>query len=498
MSCLLPSNPRRVRWLAILILWAGFALRAWNLGAASLWIDEVVTANRAKFPLKDSLGSIMMAGNQVPFYYLLLRGFPTHNEMLLRLPSAFAGTISIALVMLTADRLYRNERLAVLAGALLAFNPLHIWLSRMARSYTLLLALSLLASYAFLEILRGERSRTVWTLFILSSAAAYLTHYFGLILLFAQLAFLLVYRRANWYVISRWAAAQFTAITPFLLWFLPLVLIDLFYPGTLIGKGVSWIPQPHLSDLPLTLGNMAVGFDGSQSWTFLPALFAAAILIATGLIYAFRRTDIYLYWFLLAISLPLAVFVVSTIKPLYVDRYFSIGLPAVLLLMLYGWQRLRYAALRWVLVGIILLTGAGSVLFILRQGADEKTDWRGVAAYIRQTHRPGDGLLFEASHLREPFEYYFGTDNMDALRPMTLSEAGNFGLPAMPKLARLWVVYPNPYIDTHRQGALPDFDPFAPGASRMGDWLIEHRTAIIAQRDFNGIKLFLLSMEDGP
>ena len=486
------SNAPLFPWSQVLILWVGFVLRTWHLGAASFWIDEVVTANRVHRPLINSLGSIVGAGNQVPFYYLLLRGFPTSNELLLRLPSAFAGTLSIALIMLIAAHLYHDHRLTLLSGALLAFNPLHIGLSRMARSYALLIVLSLLASYLFIQLLGNNQSRPKWIVFVLSSAAAYLTHYFGLILLFAQFAFLLLSQYVPSHFKRHWLVAQCTAIAPFLLWFLPVVIIDLFRPGQLIGKGVAWIPAPHWSDLPLTFGNLAVGYDGS-SRLFIPGFLAAMILLITGWFYTLRRADTEcswnLYWFALAVPLPLVAFLASPIKSLYVDRYFSIGLPAILLFIVYGWKHFPYPALGRVLVMIILMTGAGASSAALQPGHIEKADWRDLAAYLQKVYRPGDGILFQADHLREPLEYYFGTGSIQVL---TLSEKDALDFS---ELHRLWVVYPNPYIDVHRQGALPDFDPFTPGAGPMGDWLIAHRTAIIAQHDFNGIKLFLILTE---
>jgi 4-amino-4-deoxy-L-arabinose transferase-like glycosyltransferase len=475
----------------LLILWVGFVLRTWNLGAASLWIDEVVTANRVHFSFADSLGSIIGAGNQVPFYYLLMRSFPTYNEFLLRLPSAFAGMLSIALIMLIAADLYHDQTVTLLAGALLAFSPMHIWLSRMARAYALLIALSLLVSYLFIDMLETNPSRPKWIAFVLGSTATYLTHYFGLILLFTQLVFLLVCRRATSRFKRCWIVVQCIAVAPFLLWFLPLAIIDLLKPGHLIGKGTGWVPHPHALDLLLTFSNMAIGYDGSRLWGYLPGLLAALTLLCNGLIHTFRRANTWnLYWFTLAIPLPLIVYLVSGVKPLYVDRYFSIGLPAVLMLMVASWQRLPCSALRWLTVGTILLTEVSSVGFTLQKGRDEKTDWRGLAAYVRISYQPGDSILFEAKHVREPFEYYFGT--LDDSAVQTLSEPAG---PGVSLSVRLWAVYPDPRADVHRQGALPDFDPFSPGVSQMGDWLIEHRTTIFEQRDFNGIKLFLIGTE---
>jgi len=56
----------------------------------------------------------------------------------------------------------------------------------------------------------------------------------------------------------------------------------------------------------------------------------------------------------------------------------------------------------------------------------------------------------------------------------------------------VWVIYRNPIEDVHRVGAMPDFDPFDPTLSPMGEWLSERRSQVVAQRKFNGVRILLL------
>nr|MBP8974772.1 hypothetical protein [Anaerolineae bacterium] len=109
-------GPRYFLAGALLIMVIGLVLRLWNLGSASLWTDEVLTAIRAQAPFRESLKSIMSSGNQTPVYFLSLRLFPNSTETLLRLPSALFGLLGVALLMAVTLRLYRNPEMALWAG----------------------------------------------------------------------------------------------------------------------------------------------------------------------------------------------------------------------------------------------------------------------------------------------------------------------------------------------------------------------------------------------
>lgn len=488
------SNTPRWSWpLALLILLAGFGLRVWQVGEASLWYDEILTEARAQARLDRCLTMVLESGNQTPLYFVSLHLFPTGNELLLRFPSVLAGVTGIALMMHVTRRLYGRHDLALIAGALLAFNPYHIWLSRTARPYALLFVLALLASYAFLLLLRGQRSRTVWTVFTLGSMAAYMTHYFAAGLPLAQYALFAFILRGNRGFFRRWMRAQVIAGVPLLIWVYALMQQEQ------VAFGIGWIPRPGPEDVPLTFWNMLVGYDGALHWYLVPGLLAAGIGLAVGLAKAVRqraKDRVDFYWFWLVIAPLVLAFAVSVVRPLYVDRYFMILLPALLLIMLRGWQSMPPPRWTLVLAGLVMTSGASSVLITVDEGRDQKEDWRGAAQVIAQERQPGDALLLEAPITLLMLRRYLEDAGMPyAWLEGDVPPADQYGEP----VRRVWAIYRNPRDDGHRQGVLPAFDPFAPDDSLMPDWLIPRREQVIAQREFHGVTVLLVDVEDmGP
>jgi mannosyltransferase len=485
-----PSRLRPFFWCAAaLILLAGLGLRVWQLGKASLWYDEVLTETRAQASAGQFFTRVLESGNQTPLYFATLHLFPTGREFLLRLPSALAGAAGIALLMFVALRVYGNATLALVAGALLAFNPYHIWLSRTARPYALLFVFSLLASYFFLALLRGERSRANWTGFTLSSMAAYTTHYFAAALPLAQYILFAFILRGNRGFFRRWLRAQIVAGIPLAIWIVALLRRES------VAFGIGWIPRPGLEDIPLTLWNMLLCYDGSLPWYLVPGLLAAALGLVPGLVYAVRerksnRVDFYWFWLITA---PLAAaFVASLVRPLYVDRYFMFFLPALLLLTARGWKRLPRPAWSVGLAVIVVVVGASSVVITLDRGHDQKEDWRAAAAYVERARLPGDGLLAEAPVTLVVFLRYF--EDLEMPRAWLLEDSSELAESYDEHVQRVWAIYRNPNEDGHIQGVLPGFDPFAPGDSPMAGWLIERRDQVLDRKEFNGVSVLLVDV----
>ncbi len=236
------KRPRYFGVVAALVLMLGSVLRLWRLGAASLWLDEVWTDLSTNGSVHQTLVRILELGNQTPIYFVSLHLFPRDTEFLLRLPSALFGIIGIALMMAVTLRLYQDYDLALWAGALLAFNPYHIWLSRTARPYAMLFVFSLLASYYFVVLLRDDHSRRDWILFVLFSTAAYMTHYFAVALPLAQyVIFAFVLRRKRRFF-RRWMVAQMIAGLPLIVWIYALSRQDV------VSVGIGWIPAPNWKD----------------------------------------------------------------------------------------------------------------------------------------------------------------------------------------------------------------------------------------------------------
>lgn len=481
------ARPRYFYLRAAAVVLVGLILRLWDVSAASLWTDESLTALRAQSPLRVSLDSIMGSGNQTPFYFMLMRLLPNETDLALRLPSVLLGTLGIALVIAVAVSLYGQYRLGMWAGILLAVNPFHVWLSRTARPYTLVFVLALVIAYLFLMMIRGRRSRLIWAGFIAASAAAYVTHYTLLALTGAQFVVLVVLLRSEVRFIKQWIAAQAVAVIPLLVWLSFLVR----YPIE-VGPDPEWVPVPTWEDIPLTLWNMTLGYDGAQAWFVGLGLMLAITGLVIGVLHALaeRRSSPEGFFWMLLFLLPLGIVygISTTIVSFYVDRYFMVFLPALLFLIPLGWQRISPAMWQLVLVVIVLLS-CESILVTMRSGSYQRSDWHGVAEYLEREVRADDVLLLERDNQDLVFSRYF--QPAEESRPQ---EVLLWNLTRDLSNTRVWAIYRNPVEDVHRFGKMPNFDPFDPALSQMGEWLAANRNYAVHIESFNGVKVIRLDI----
>jgi mannosyltransferase len=491
-------GPRYFIGGVILVMLVGFALRIWNLGGASLWTDEAFTAFRAEAPFKQSLASLMATGNQTPLYFWVMRLVPHSTDTLLRLPSALLGLVGIGLMMLLVVRLYRDREMALWAGALLAVNPFHVWLSRTARPYSMLFVLALLITYFFLMLLRGNHSRAMWVGFTASSMIAYATHFTSVALPAAQYILFAFMLREKHKMFRRWIVAQVVAAVPALVW----VYIALSQPVKIVSE---WIPRPGLRDIPLTLWNMTLGYDGVFKWYLVPGLMIATLGLVLGMGYAVnerRQNTRNFLWFWVIVIAIIPVFIMSRfIVSIYVDRYFTVILPGLLLLIIWGWM--HYSRQVWrVALAIMIATGMYTVLFSFYDGSYQRSDWRGAADFVAERYQPGDVILLERDNTLEAFDHYytvskFVIDSPVKSQMVMLTETPD--TTAIEQSARrIWVVYRDPNEDVHRMGLMPDFNPFDPKLAPMGAWLSARRDEVVEQRSFNGIRILLVDPHQSP
>jgi mannosyltransferase len=485
-------------WLFVLfILISGFAIRMIDLNGASLWVDEAYTQLWMRAPADRFFPLILEDGVHVPLYFIILRLFPHDGETLLRLPSALEGLVGIALLIGVVRRLYHNDRLALGAGALLAYNPFHIWFSRGARPYALLFVLSLLSSYYFLLLLQNQRSRKNWVIFTLSSMAAYMTHYFAATLPMAQYIVFAFFLRRKRRVFRVWMVAQAIAAIPVFAWLIALTQQDV------VRMNITWIQHPGVADLFLSIWNMTLDYSGGLTWYVGVGLGAVLIGLLPGLYFGFRdrQSDMVdFYWFWLLVVPLVATLVFSLlVRPLYVDRYFMVSLPALLILIAYGWTRVPVKRLSQVGLAAVVVIAIGNVFTTLHDGTDERQGWREAAQYVDEEYQPSDGFLMSSQLAVLSFSLY--SDNQDLLDRTVLfdlPEAGPDGAPVRGEwetpVSRLWVVYNNPDETLHNEGVIPNKDPFDDNGFDMSQWLNERRDQIVSRRDFHGVTVFLVDV----
>jgi 4-amino-4-deoxy-L-arabinose transferase-like glycosyltransferase len=518
----LPAGTARIRQprppyfllLVVLILLAATLFRTWDLAEVSLWGDENSSMRRQENSFTEMMHNVIVNGTQVPLYYVVVHYFPSDNPVLLRLPSVLTAIVGIALFIMVIDRLYGRPRLALWAGALLAFNPYHIWLSRQARFYPQLFLLCLLSSFFFLAMIHRRRTTLMWVTFTLATAGAYLTHYFGIVLPVAQYLYMFAVVRKDRRFFFQWFVAQGLALAPAVGWFVYARL----QPKTTYG--ITWIPEPELSTVPTSIANFTTGYTGTFEWYYMPALLLALIGIGVGIAYVilqWQSQPISLYWLFLVFP-PLLLIYLYTVAYLdlsiYMDRYFMGILPGAIMLMLLGWYHLLDEQ-RHLLVGVavvFLLSNTASLYDTWRHNQHEMYDFAAAAQLFEQKQQPGEGLIFIPPGTSDIFERYSPireeSDNYFLAAHLLLEEdaqdvdvllARQEHLEGM-KLRRVWVFYRNPNINAHRTLVQGDWDPFEPSRfadadSGAYDWLRTYRENLILHEHLNGIQVLLFEYE---
>lgn len=226
------------RWLPLgaLLLFAAL-VRLPTLGLQDFWFDEAFTPVHVLHPsIVATMETMAHTENTPPLWYVIVwawtRVFGT-GVVAMRLVSALAGIAVVAVVYEIAREL-AGRRVAIVAGAIAAANPLFVWYSQEARAYELYTLTAALSILCFVRAERVPNARRM-ALFALTGCLALLSHYFAVFLLVPMSLWLLRRRERR-----RVAAPAVGAIAVVGLALIPLVLSQ----G---GKGTQWIGEWALS-----------------------------------------------------------------------------------------------------------------------------------------------------------------------------------------------------------------------------------------------------------
>jgi mannosyltransferase len=263
--------------LAAVLLFAAL-VRLPTLGLQSFWFDEAFTPVHVLHPsIVASMETMAHTENTPPLWYVLIwvwtRIFGT-GVVAMRMVSALAG-IALVAVVYEIGRELVGRRVAVIAAALTAANPLFVWYSQEARAYELY---ALTAALAILCFIRAERvpSARRMALFALTGCLALLSHYFAVFLL-VPMSLWLLRRRERW----RAGVPAVGAIAVVGVALIPLVLSQ----G---GKGTQWIGEWALrSRIEAVPQYYLTGYSGAPLGHGVELLVALPLIV--GLAWGLRR-----------------------------------------------------------------------------------------------------------------------------------------------------------------------------------------------------------------
>ncbi len=247
---------REAWWVALLLAVAlgALGIRIATLGSEPFWLDETCTA---AFDT-GTLGSVVTAYAKdihPPLYGVLLHAWRTvvgGSEKALRGYSTLWSIVGLLVAALLTRDITGSRPAALMAGLLVAVNPLDIWYAQEARMYAQAAALmAMLAWLLWHWIHTGGRTGRSWisaTAFGLLSTMLLYTHYVAAVVVASQVLVTVTI----FCVRRRWrdAALLLGAASASAVLFLPWVaFVHRFRDGLYSAAQVGWIHNPRLGDV---------------------------------------------------------------------------------------------------------------------------------------------------------------------------------------------------------------------------------------------------------
>lgn len=289
-----------------------------------------------------------------------------------------------------------NHRIGVIASFLLGVNGFFIFYSQEARAYSLLVFLTLCSSYFFVKSVI-QPSRKTWVGYAVFSVLSVYSHFFAFWIILVHIVSLVFLPRDNidWKGIIFSTALIFVCSIPLLV----------FISVRDIGQ-ISWIYKPGL-------GNIKLLFFAFSGWAKAGLAFAYYLFSAVALIFFLktrlgRRTSLQVWresfpiiWFLFPIA---STFAVSMIKPMFIDKYLIVSLPAFILCIAVGVSKLKNL---WTVIAVtVILSGFSTKATLDTYEGQKKEEWREICELVLSLGKPDDALIFINPYSRVPFHYY--------------------------------------------------------------------------------------------
>ena len=426
---------RNILLLLFLIIFAGSALRLYNLGSASIRADEGGAIYLSELPAFDILTTPQDV--QPPLFYFILHFWIEifgKSEFALRLLPALLSIIAIPIVYFLGKELFDNK-VALFSALVFAVSQANIRFAQTLRMYSLLLIFALLSIYFLYKYLENPSGKNA-TLYAVTSALSIYSHYFAGFLLVAEFVYaVLFFKRHNAKILNilgMFAFAGLLAIPLIKYHFLWQLSIKtgleqaLYASDPLLQISFTSLSQNNIFvRLGLIFYHFSVGFllVNLKSKLFLAVLGLAGIVFSISLIssikklYASEKTR---FWFLISLlAIPALMLVVmwamNIIPRQTYTRYLLYLSPLYYMLVGYGiFEAIPKLApakiskiLTFSLIALIVLFNAISLNYYYKLDSSQE-NWKKTSAYLNENYNDGDLILMYSGSYFYNLNYSFG------------------------------------------------------------------------------------------
>jgi mannosyltransferase len=378
-----------------------------RLGAPSLWEDEAFTWAEMQYSLGKKLDV------QLHFLHLVLvepwAALAGTSEWALRFPSVIGATVAVGSLVVLANKLF-DRRVALVSGLLLAASPFFVKWSQQARAYSMFVALCLVAMLLLLRAFE-RNSRSAWAVFGLALSVVIVWHPVSGCLMLPAYAVFIGQRRERF-------------LPHGLLSVVIVAILAVPWAGTTAMRSktqMSWIEFPTLE----VAGRAVLDASGAVGIGLVLAGLGLWVLRRTG------RSNLAVWlgaWALCPFALALLV---STLQPIFVDRFLIATAPAFAILAAVGLLGTR-PWLRWAAaVAVVLATAIGlAQWYAPKDGGNWRgEDWRTATHTALELKKPGDDVVVVPWWAYQSAEYYgaqpHDTSTADSIWVLNWSETGH-------------------------------------------------------------------------
>jgi uncharacterized membrane protein len=412
-----------VLWLGLIIV-AATGLRLWGLGAKSLWLDEIMTVQKASMSFSGMMDQIRQHDAHPPLFqiveWLWLR--LDKGDAFARAPAVLAGIVCVWLCFLIARRLF-GRKAGLAAAVMSAVSYFGIFYSQEARLHSSMTALFLGQVCLLLAILE-RRGRAGWGLWLAYGLVGLASLYTYALCAFTVGALALLYLWLTWRrkrQLWQWLAVHMAIALLFLPW-VPTLQARTADLEASIRERHDSIGTPTPIEVAEGIGEWAIGpWDRRQRMpengvSLAPAfpLLLGVVLIPVAAAVAFVRKSKRPAKILgILFFVPLVAYLILPMPRvhLYEAKHLMFLQPILLIalsgvrrpLLALGRHRRNYALLVGVLIYVAL--NAGGLSDYYRQDF-EKERWRQLADYVSQRAGPNDLILFNPGYIGYAFDYY--------------------------------------------------------------------------------------------
>ena len=407
------------------ILFLALILRTYRLGHQSVDLDEANGMMALNGP--GFLNSIRLAlavnDLSMPLYYIvqyLASCFIGTSVVAVRLLSISFSLTTIPILYLLGRDIF-GRRAGLIAALLFALSPVHIFNGQMTRHYALLTLMAAISLYLFYRYTQSGDRRWFYTS-ALANVLLGLTHFFGALLIFCEMGYLILMVRRPYRRTAVWILIH---------------MIVLLLPWTLWLKANMSAPEwafpeykpPAVTQIVFDMvGDDVVGRGGdgpsctSKLWPFVPErwkpqFFAKRFIADWALVFLFLTSLGWLTWgvgrsslkiplsewngakagpmllLLMVVVLPVLALAIASyaLRPCIMPRYTIYCSLALYVIAGGAISSIHQHVLRGAALGVLVLL-YGVQLFMMLPGPT-RTDWMGVAAHIRSQQTPDDLIL---------------------------------------------------------------------------------------------------------